>query len=66
MCAELAARRDRHVLTIEWVMTLLLNNPYVPQKATIEIHFVVGTSRLLQESNLVGLPYICCVITETL
>jgi cytochrome P450 len=44
-------------------MALLLNNPVVLKKAATEIDAVVGTSRLLQESDLAGLR---CIITETL
>ncbi|KAL6847298.1 hypothetical protein ACP4OV_023151 [Aristida adscensionis] len=47
-------------------MALLLNNPVVLQKATAEIDSVVGTSRLLQESDLGDLPYLRGVIMETL
>ncbi|CAN6334687.1 unnamed protein product [Urochloa humidicola] len=57
---------DTSSSTIEWAMALLLNNPDVLKKATDEIHSTVGTSRLLQESDLVGLPYLRCIITETL
>ncbi|PUZ67640.1 hypothetical protein GQ55_3G452100 [Panicum hallii var. hallii] len=62
----LQAGTDTSSSTIEWAMALLLNNPDVLGKATAEIHSVVGTSRLLQESDLAGLPYLRCVITETL
>ncbi|CAL4898256.1 unnamed protein product [Urochloa decumbens] len=57
---------DTSSSTIEWAMALLLNNPDTLKRAAAEIHSVVGTSRLLQESDLAGLPYLRCVITETL
>lgn len=47
-------------------MALLLNNPGVLDKATAEIHTTVGTGRLLQESDLAVLPYLRCVVAETL
>ncbi|CAN6338747.1 unnamed protein product [Urochloa humidicola] len=57
---------DTSSSTIEWVMALLLNNPDALRKATAEIHSIVGKTRLLQESDLARLPYLQCVITETL
>ncbi|CAN6329623.1 unnamed protein product [Urochloa humidicola] len=57
---------DTSLSTIEWAMALLLTNPDVLRKATGEIHHIVGTSRLLQESDLAELPYLQCIITETL
>uniref|UniRef100_A0A0D9Y0W7 Cytochrome P450 n=1 Tax=Leersia perrieri TaxID=77586 RepID=A0A0D9Y0W7_9ORYZ len=62
----LQAGTDTSASTIEWAMALLLNNPDVLKKATAEIDSIVGTSRLLQESDLAGLPYLRCIITETL
>ncbi|CAL4891357.1 unnamed protein product [Urochloa decumbens] len=57
---------DTSSSTIEWAMALLLNNPDTLKRAAAEIHSTVGTSRLLQESDLAGLPYLRCVIAETL
>lgn len=47
-------------------MSLLLNNPEVLQKAQAEIDAVVGFDRLVNESDLASLPYLHCIITETL
>ncbi|CAD6269541.1 unnamed protein product [Miscanthus lutarioriparius] len=57
---------DTTASTIEWAMALLLTNPSAAKKATAEIDSVVGTSRLLQESDLAGLPYLRCIVSETL
>ncbi|KAL5205462.1 hypothetical protein ABZP36_033671 [Zizania latifolia] len=62
----LQAGTDTSASTIEWAMALLLNNPDVLEKATAEIDSVVGVSRLHRESDLAGLPYLRCVIMETL
>uniref|UniRef100_A0A0D3HW51 Uncharacterized protein n=1 Tax=Oryza barthii TaxID=65489 RepID=A0A0D3HW51_9ORYZ len=62
----LQAGTDTSASTIEWAMALLLNNPDVLRKATDEIDSVVGMSRLLQEPDLANLPYLRCIITETL
>ncbi|KAJ3685550.1 hypothetical protein LUZ61_014714 [Rhynchospora tenuis] len=52
--------------TIEWAMSLLLNNPHVLAKAQHEIHTVVGRDRLLEESDVPSLPYLQAIINETL
>ena len=57
---------DTSSSTIEWAMALLLNNLAALKKATAEIISTVGTSRLLQESDLANLPYLRCIVTETL
>lgn len=62
----LQAGADTSSSAIDWVMALLLNNPDVLAKAKAEIDVVVGTSRLIQESDLEVLPYLRCIITETL
>ncbi|KAL6847294.1 hypothetical protein ACP4OV_023147 [Aristida adscensionis] len=62
----LQAGTDTSSSTIEWAMALLLSNPAVLKKATAEIDSIVGTSRLLQESDLANLPYLQCIVTETL
>ncbi|CAL4898257.1 unnamed protein product [Urochloa decumbens] len=62
----LQAGTDTSSSTIEWAMALLLKNPDVLKKATSEIHTIVGTSHLIKESDLTALPYLRCIITETL
>ncbi|CAO1939513.1 unnamed protein product [Urochloa humidicola] len=57
---------DTSSSTIEWAMALLISNPNTLKRAAAKIHSIVGTSRLFQESDLAGLPYLRCVITETL
>ncbi|TVU13988.1 hypothetical protein EJB05_37429, partial [Eragrostis curvula] len=62
----LQAGSDTTTGTIEWAMALLLNNPGVLKQARAEIDFVVGTSRLIHESDLITVPYLNCIIMETL
>ncbi|KAF9619589.1 hypothetical protein IFM89_007910 [Coptis chinensis] len=52
--------------TMEWAMSLLLNNPEFLQKARDEIDQQVGMERLLEESDLPNLPYLQNIINETL
>ncbi|XP_074273214.1 cytochrome P450 81Q32-like [Silene latifolia] len=50
--------------TIEWVLSLLLNNQRVLHKAQAEIDNQVGPNRLIDEPD--RLPYLECIIKETL
>ncbi|XP_020182784.1 cytochrome P450 81Q32 [Aegilops tauschii subsp. strangulata] len=52
--------------TIEWSMAELLNHPDAMAKARAELDEVVGMGRLLEEADLPSLPYLQCIITETL
>nr|XP_043618206.1 cytochrome P450 81Q32-like [Erigeron canadensis] len=52
--------------TLEWALALLLNNPRVLKKAQEEIDSIVGTDRLVEESDLNNLPYLNCVVKETM
>ncbi|KAI3513043.1 hypothetical protein L1887_20368 [Cichorium endivia] len=61
----LSAGTDTSAGTMEWAMSLLLNNPQVLQKAQKEIDTVIGTDRLLDESDIINLPYLRCIINET-
>ncbi|XP_071702528.1 cytochrome P450 81Q32-like [Rutidosis leptorrhynchoides] len=54
------------VETMEWAMSLLLNNPPVLNKAQMEIDEHVGCDRLVVEEDLSKLPYLQWIIKETL
>ncbi|XP_043717113.1 cytochrome P450 81Q32-like [Telopea speciosissima] len=62
----LAAGTSTTAETMEWAMSLLLNHPEVLKKAQTEIDIHVGQNRLLDESDLANLPYLHCIINETL
>lgn len=51
---------------MEWAMSLLINHPQVLKKAQAEIDAYVDPSRLLNESDMPNLPYLNCIISETL
>ncbi|KAM7520966.1 hypothetical protein LguiB_019928 [Lonicera macranthoides] len=62
----LQAGTDTSVGTMEWAMSNLLNHPQVLKKAQTEINNNVGQERLIDESDLNDLPYLDCIINETL
>jgi len=66
MQSMLVAGTDTSSDTVEWAMSLLLNNPDKLRKAQAEIEEKIGNKKLLEESDLQNLPYLQCIITETL
>ncbi|KAF9619590.1 hypothetical protein IFM89_007911 [Coptis chinensis] len=61
-----AAGTDTSKSTMEWAMSLLLNNPHVLKKAQEEIDLHVEPGRLLDESDVEKLPYVHSIVMETL
>ncbi|TQE10733.1 hypothetical protein C1H46_003636 [Malus baccata] len=67
MQVMLSAGTDTSSGTMEWALSLLLNNPDALAKAQTEIDIHIGQScRLLEESDLPKLPYLQGIINETL
>ncbi|KAI3675898.1 hypothetical protein L1987_85494 [Smallanthus sonchifolius] len=64
--ALLLAGTDTSSVTIEWAMSLLLNHRNVLEKARAEVDEHIGQARLVQETDLPNLPYIQCIVNETL
>ncbi|XP_010531165.1 PREDICTED: cytochrome P450 81E8-like [Tarenaya hassleriana] len=52
--------------TMEWAMFVLLNHPDKLEKLRAEIEANVKHDRLIRDSDLQNLPYLRCVIYETL
>lgn len=52
--------------TIEWLMEELLQRPDIQCRALDELDTVVGRSRAVQETDISRLPYIRCLLKETL
>ncbi|XP_074275614.1 cytochrome P450 81Q32-like [Silene latifolia] len=51
---------------LEWAFSLLLDHPQILNKVRTEIDNHVGYSRLIEEPDLNHLPYLRCIINETL
>ncbi|KAL6207905.1 hypothetical protein ACLB2K_018858 [Fragaria x ananassa] len=66
MHVMLSAGTDTSSGTMEWALSLLLNNPEALAKAQSEIDEQIGQSRLVEEADLAKLPYLSCIIYETL
>lgn len=66
MLVLLSAGTDTSMGTMEWALSLMLNNPSTLEKAQAEIDNIIGKERLLDESDVANLPYLRCIISETL
>ncbi|KAL2505972.1 Cytochrome [Abeliophyllum distichum] len=66
MQVMLSAGTDTSVASMEWALSLLLNNPEALMKAQNEIDNYIGNSRLIEDSDLIQLPYLHGIINETL
>ncbi|KAI3465293.1 hypothetical protein Pfo_021956 [Paulownia fortunei] len=66
MLVLLIAGTDTSAGTMEWALSLLVNNPHVLKKAQIEIDNHIGHNRLIDEADIAQLPYLRCIINETL
>lgn len=51
---------------VEWSLTELLRHPHDLRAAQTELEQVVGRDRLVQESDFTNLPFLNCVVKETL
>ncbi|KAJ7527169.1 hypothetical protein O6H91_16G039800 [Diphasiastrum complanatum] len=66
LCDLVLAGTDTTSVTAEWALSEILANPHILHKAQEEIASVVGQERLVQESDLVNLPYLQAIVRETL
>ncbi|PON59223.1 Cytochrome P450, E-class, group I [Trema orientale] len=62
----LAAGTETSAGTMEMALSFLLNHPEAMKKAHTELVNCVGHGRLVNESDLANLPYLHCIIKETL
>ncbi|KAL5975997.1 hypothetical protein ACLOJK_020327 [Asimina triloba] len=61
-----AGGTETSAITMQWALAELLKHPITFKKAREEIDSVVGTNRLVKESDIPNLPYIQAVLKETL
>ncbi|KAF7828671.1 cytochrome P450 81E8-like [Senna tora] len=61
----LLAGTDTSAVTLEWAMSSLLNHPKVLEKAKEEIDTYIGQERLIDEADVLKLPYLQNIISET-
>lgn len=66
MLILLMAGTDTTINTMEWALSLLLNHPEELKRAETEIKNQIPEGRLLHESDLPNLPYLRCIINETM
>ena len=52
--------------TLEWAMAECLQNPEKMKKAKAELVQVIGKGKLIEEADVSRLPYLRCIVKETL
>lgn len=67
LCLDLfVAGTDTTSNTLEWAMAECLKNPEKMKKAKAELVQVIGKGKLLEEADVSRLPYLRCIVKETL
>ncbi|CAI9112543.1 OLC1v1013004C1 [Oldenlandia corymbosa var. corymbosa] len=61
-----AAGTDTTSSTLEWAMTELLRNPRTLKRAQAELAETVGRGKQIEETDLPRLPYLQCIVKETM
>ncbi|KAK2973536.1 hypothetical protein RJ640_010591 [Escallonia rubra] len=62
----ITAGTDTTAIVVEWALAELVKNPRVLKKAQEELDRVIGTDRVMIESDIPNLPYLKCVVKEAL
>ncbi|KAK1289160.1 Cytochrome P450 93A3 [Acorus calamus] len=60
------AGSDTSSVTTEWALAELINHPSILSQAQAEIDSVIGQTRLVEETDIPNLPYLQCIVKETL
>nr|GMD55238.1 geraniol 8-hydroxylase-like [Ipomoea batatas] len=67
LCLDLfAAGTDTSSSTLEWAMAELLRNPKTMEKVQAELTDVIGRGKPIHEADVSRLPYLQCILKETL
>nr|CAD20576.2 putative cytochrome P450 [Coleus scutellarioides] len=62
----IAAGMDTPAISVEWAMAELVRNPRVQEKVQEELDRVIGHERIMTELDIPNLPYLQCVVKESL
>ncbi|XP_070018328.1 geraniol 8-hydroxylase-like [Nicotiana sylvestris] len=57
---------DTTTSTLEWAMAEIMKQPEIMEKAQAELAKVIGKGKIVEEADLSQLPYLQCIIKETL
>ncbi|KAF8679359.1 hypothetical protein HU200_046146 [Digitaria exilis] len=57
---------DTVAILMEWVMARMVLHPDIQAKAQAELDAVVGDGRVVTDADVASLPYIQCIVKETL
>ncbi|MCD7464891.1 hypothetical protein HAX54_000161 [Datura stramonium] len=60
------AGTDTTTSTLEWAMTEILKEPRIKKKVQAELTEIIGKGKLIEEADVSRLPYLQCIIKETL
>ncbi|KAL1223159.1 Cytochrome P450 81D1 [Cardamine amara subsp. amara] len=60
------AGTETSAVTLEWLLSRMLNHPEILKKARDEIDTTIGLDRLVEESDVSNLPYLQNIVSETL
>jgi len=52
--------------TLEWAMVEVMRKPYIMKKAKAELAEVIGQGKAIEEADVARLPYLQCIVKETL
>ncbi|KAL2552084.1 Cytochrome [Forsythia ovata] len=67
LCLDLfVAGTDTTSSTLEWAMAETLRNPETMKKTKAELAEVIGKGKVLEEADISRLPYLRCMVKETL
>lgn len=61
-----AAGTDTTSNSLEWTMTEVLRNPHTMAKAKKELEQIIGKGKIVEEADIMRLPYSQCIVKETL
>ncbi|GLJ23358.1 hypothetical protein SUGI_0441980 [Cryptomeria japonica] len=61
-----AAGTDTSAITTEWAFSELMRNPRIMKKVPEEVDFVVGSERLVEDSDIPKMSYLQAIVKETL